>query len=60
MEQVLEKGQMCCDKCKFTCYKMSGWLRHVSTAKHIQLQPLNKKAPNVCLCGKQYTNRSGL
>jgi hypothetical protein len=39
---------------------MSSWLRHVSTAKHIQLQPINKKVPNVCLCGKQYTNRSGL
>jgi hypothetical protein len=39
---------------------MSNWLRHVYTAKHIQKLTINKKAPNVCLCGKQYFDRSGL
>jgi hypothetical protein len=39
---------------------MSSWLRHVSTAKHIRKLTINKQAPKICLCGKQYTDRSGL
>ena len=55
-----KKSHRYCDKCDFTCNKMSNWLRHVSTVKHIQKLTVNKKAPKICLCGKQYTDRSGL
>jgi hypothetical protein len=59
-EHETKKCQRHCDKCDFTCNQTSSWLKHVSTAKHIQTQSKNKKAPNVCLCGKQYFDRSGL
>jgi hypothetical protein len=53
-----------CEKCDFECSKMSGWLRHVSTAKHT-FQPkviiiVQKKSLKICECGKQFSERSGL
>jgi len=53
-----------CEKCDFECSKMSGWLRHVSTAKH-NFQPkviiiVQKKSLKICECGKQFSERSGL
>lgn len=53
-----------CQKCDFVCFKVSGWNRHLSTAKHI-FQPnvdnnQPKKAPILCNCGKKYSDRSGL
>ncbi len=53
-----------CEKCDFICSKMSGWSRHLSTAKH-NFQPkvngiVPKKSLNICECGKQYSDRSGL
>lgn len=53
-----------CEKCDFKCCKLSGWNRHISTAKHLFQQKINGPAPekdsHICECGKQYSDRSGL
>ena len=61
-EQSSKHGKICCNKCNFTCNQTSSWLKDVSIAKHVQTQSKEKekKAPNICLCGKQYFDRSGL
>lgn len=53
-----------CDKCDFTCFKKSGWNRHIITSKHIT-QPNDKDSQPkqtqiICNCGKTYADRSGL
>jgi hypothetical protein len=53
-----------CEKCDFTCFKKSGWNRHIITSKHIT-QPIDKNSQPkqtqiICNCGKTYADRSGL
>jgi hypothetical protein len=56
-----------CDKCCINCSRNSEWLRHIETKKH----KINKNGensiilatsvtPNICECGKQYKDRTGL
>jgi hypothetical protein len=56
-----------CDKCLISCCRKSEWLRHIETKKH----KINKSGensiilattvtPNICECGKQYKDRTGL
>jgi len=56
-----------CDVCLITCSRNSEWLRHIVTNKH----KINKNCensnilatsftPNICECGKQYKDRTGL
>ena len=59
-EQATEKSERYCNKCDFTCHKMSSWLRHISTTKHNKNTPIDKKQSFICSCGKQYSDRSGL
>ena len=55
-----------CDKCDFTCSKLSDFNRHLSTGKHKRItmdnQLDNKNAPREyrCECGKKYLFCSGL
>ena len=57
-----------CDKCDFTCNKLSDWNRHISTAKHKMIVNDSKNGsiftpknatPFVCECGKSYKYDSG-
>ena len=56
-----------CEKCSIMCSRNSEWLRHIETKKH----KINKNGengnilatsvtPNICECGKQYKDRTGL
>ena len=56
-----------CEMCLITCSRKSEWFRHVETKKH----KINKNCeignilatnvtPNICECGKQYKDRTGL
>jgi hypothetical protein len=56
-----------CDKCSINCSRNSEWIRHINTKKH----KINKNGensiilatnvtPNICECGKQYKDRTGL
>jgi hypothetical protein len=56
-----------CEKCSIMCSRKSEWLRHIETKKH----KINKNCeignilatnvtPNICECGKQYKDRTGL
>ena len=53
-----------CNICIYVCSKKSDWNRHVSTHKHKinnNQQKINKKSTEyICICGKQYKERSGL
>lgn len=62
-----------CEKCHFTCFKMSDWNRHIIRRKHIDGkndknngENDNEKTPNnltpdyVCECGRVYKHQSGL
>jgi hypothetical protein len=61
--QATEKApQYHCDKCDFTCFKKSGWNRHITTSKHVGLdkQGSDCKTQFICDCGNTYADRSGL
>ena len=56
-----------CSNCSISCSRNSEWLRHIDTKKH----KINKNGensiilattvtPNICGCGKQYKDRTGL
>jgi len=45
-----------CDKCKFICYKVSDWTRHIHTKKHIQFTEYIHQ----CTCGKSYKHLSSI
>jgi len=56
-----------CEVCSINCFRNSEWLRHIETKKH----KINKNGensnilatsvtPNICECGKQYKDRTGL
>jgi hypothetical protein len=56
-----------CSNCSISCSRNSEWLRHIETKKH----KINKNGensiilattvtPNICGCGKQYKDRTGL
>jgi hypothetical protein len=56
-----------CEHCLITCSRNAEWLRHIETKKH----KINKNSensnilatsvtPNICECGKQYKDRTGL
>ena len=57
-----------CEKCHFKCCKLFNWNRHLLTSKHkMELngkerkeQKEQKEQFHVCICGKKYTNASGL
>lgn len=45
-----------CDKCKFVCYKVSDWTRHIHTKKHLQFTEYIHQ----CSCGKSYKHLSSI
>jgi hypothetical protein len=56
-----------CSACSVSCFRNSEWERHIETKKH----KINKNGengnilatsvtPNICECGKQYKDRTGL
>jgi hypothetical protein len=55
-----------CEKCKFKCFKLGDWNRHISTAKHTRLINPNDFTSNyigesyTCNCGKVYKHMSTL
>ncbi len=57
-----------CEKCDFKCCKLFNWNRHLLTPKHkMELngtdwkeQKEQKEQIHACICGKKYTNASGL
>ena len=51
-----------CDKCNFTCSKISDWTRHILTAKHVGCHSATEITPTTlrCDCGKIYKNRTGM
>ena len=53
-----------CNSCIYACSKKSDWNRHISTHKHKinnNQQKINKKSTElICICGKQYKERSGI
>jgi hypothetical protein len=56
-----------CDKCLINCSRKSEWLRHIETKKH-KINKFGENSiilattvtPNICECGKQYKDRTGL
>ena len=72
-EQTSKKSQQIfyCQKCDFKCCRKFNWDRHLTTSKHIEEifgkekkeqkeQKEQKEIINTCICGKKYTNASGL
>jgi len=60
-----------CEKCNFKCSKKFNWKRHLMTCKHKEEvngkeqkeqkeQKDKKEQIHTCICGKTYTNASGL
>ena len=54
-----------CEKCNFTCSKLSNYNTHLSTAKHKNLTNPNEISPKnaatyTCICGKEYKHLSTL
>jgi hypothetical protein len=54
-----------CEKCDFTCSKMSNWNAHISTRKHQKVINGNfitipAADDTTCQCGKQFKHLSGL
>jgi len=63
-----------CELCDFKCFKMSDWLRHINTKKHMYRHDGNdlenagtkfpknakKNAEYICDCGKSYSTKSGI
>jgi hypothetical protein len=63
-----------CNKCKFACSKQSIFNKHLLTKKHIfdllnknqesieiqEYQNLEKDQDLICICGKEYADRTGL
>ena len=69
-EQTSKKSHQLfyCQKCDFKCSRKFNWDRHLATSKHIEEifgkeqkeQKEQKEIINTCICGKKYTNASGL
>jgi hypothetical protein len=69
-EQKSEKQQQYfyCEKCNFKCCKKFNWDRHIITLKHTEEmlgkeqkeQKEQKEKLYTCICGKVYSNSSGL
>jgi len=54
--------KICCEKCKFICFKKSNYEKHLSTPKHskIILEDNKNEKIFICKCGKIYKYLSGL
>ena len=52
-----------CDRCDYSCDKLSEWKKHVLTRKHLSPETEREKSPNkyICVnCNKNYSVRSSL
>ena len=59
---ALEKKYIC-DRCDYSCGKLSEWKKHTSTRKHLSPRIEREKSPNkyICAnCNKDYAGRSSL
>lgn len=43
-----------CEKCDYICCKKYNWVKHLSTAKHVQVTPGDKNVAKVAKSGKNY------
>jgi len=72
-EQTSKKSQQnfYCQKCDYKCSRKFNWDRHLLTSKHSEEifgkekkeqkeQKEQKETINICICGKKYSNASGL
>lgn len=61
-EEVINNKKYLCELCNFICYKNSNYQMHLQTQKHIDNTNEDKIKIETynCICGKIYTDRSGL
>jgi hypothetical protein len=60
-----EQKKFFCKKCNFMCSKKFNLDRHILTSKHLEEhfgkeQKEQKEQKYICICGKKYSNASGL
>jgi len=49
-----------CENCNFVCTNKNDYTRHLNTVKHNRLHITSDIIKHVCVCGKEYKNKSSL